>query len=599
MTATDSRRTSRRRSRPPFYRRWWFWLIVVIALLVGAAAWLGVRGLEAKSELEAALPLASQIQEQVLAGDSAGAEATVAAMAGHTEVARANTGDVVWRAAEFIPVAGANLAALRQLSESSDSLVNDALSPLAEIAPLLTPDAIKPVDGAFDLATLASIQPPVAAAASAVSDSLADVKSIDPAFLLPPLSAAVDRLDRVMSEYEPLLTSTSGILSVLPDALGASGPRDYLLAFQNNAEVMPRGGTVGSLVLVHVEDGRISLAQQASPLDFGLGTEFVIPIEPDAQQLWLGLGKNMQNLTETPRFSLSFDIAREMWQKKFGVEIDGLIALDPIVLSYITSATGPITLPDGGTLTRENLVKSLLSDVYVKYSNPLAQDAYYQAISATTFEAVASGNFDPASLLVAITKGAEEKRVLIWTSDPEEQALLDGSTFQGEPIAGTATTEGMGIYFRDLTPSKMAYYLDQSVTVSQASCADDGTRTTRVTVTLTNSIAPEAVKALPSYVSVARGPISKGDILIGVSAYAPAGYTLAASQSGSESEVTPGTDGDFVVAQTRDLLSPGETITSTFDFVAEGAGLKTMSTDISPVVNPTTVAIETVDCSAL
>jgi len=596
---TQSPPTRARRRR--FFQRWWFWLLIVLVVLAAAIAWLGVRALEAKTELESVLPLASRVQSEILSGDIDGASSTVETMAKHTAVARNNSSDVIWRAAEFVPVLGSNFTAVRQLSESADELVVGALKPLAAISPLMNADAIKPVGGAIDLAPFVEIQAPVAAAAVVMTSSLDEVQSIDRTSLLPQLAEPVEKLDALLSTYEPMLATAADVLSVLPNALGATEPRDYLLAFQNNAEVMPRGGTIGNLVAVHVEAGKISLSQQASPVDFALGSETVIPIDADEQQLWVGLGKNMQNLTETPRFSLSYDIAKTMWFQKFGVEIDGLIALDPIALSYIVGATGPIAVPDGGTLTGDNLVQSLLSDVYVKYSNPLQQDAYYQAISATTFASIMGGDFDPAALLSAITKGAEENRVLIWTANPEEQAVLTGSTFQGEPISSTGKTEGVGIYFRDLTPSKMSFYLNQAVTVSQASCAEDGTRVTRVTVELTNSISPEAAAALPRYVSNPNpnGAIAKGDVLIGVSAYAPSGYTLVSSDSGSESAVTLGTDGDFVVGQTRDFLSPGETITSTFDFVAEGADLKTMSTDISPVVNPTTVAIETVDCSAL
>ena len=589
--------------RRTFYRKWWFWLIVAVVVVVigvaGIAAWVGTRALEAKSELEAALPLASDIQAQVLAGDAEGAAKTAEKMANHTEVARNNTNDPVWVAMEAVPVLGPNLAAVRQLADITDDLADEAIVPLAKLAPLLQGSSFKPVDGAINLAPLIEAKTAVADASASVTSSLQKIEAIDTKPLLDQVSGASTQLETMLAKYEPTLQTASSIIAVVPDALGASGPRNYLLAFQNPTEVMPRGGTVGSLAVIHVENGKVELTQQASPLDFPLRKSTIIPVPDDAQALWVGLGKNMQNLTETPRFSLSFEVAHEMWLQKFGVSIDGLIALDPIALSYIVGATGPITLDDGSVLTGDNLVQSLLSDVYVKYPNPLDQDAYYQKISSTTFGAITGGNFDPMTLFTAVMTAAEQKRVLMWTSNTAEQALLAGSPFQGEPIPTTDVSEGVGAYFRDYTPSKMSYYLNQTVDIAQASCPDTDTRKTRVTVTLANTITPAVLRTLPAYVSTPHDVVKRGDLVLGVKIYGPEGSTFVGGQSGSFATVGPGSDGSYSIGETRDHLHAGDSITSVFDFVSPGAALKTMLSDVSPVVNPTNLNIHQVECSAI
>ena len=38
---------------------------------------------------------------------------------------------------------------------------------------------------------------------------------------------------------------------------GADGPRDYLLVFQNNAEIRATGGLPGSWARLHAEDGKL------------------------------------------------------------------------------------------------------------------------------------------------------------------------------------------------------------------------------------------------------------------------------------------------------------------------------------------------------
>ena len=597
-----ARRSADKKFWRTFFTRWWGWaivgVVVILLLLAAAGAWVATRGLEAKAELEEAIPLASTIQDAVLAGDVDTAIESAKSMAKHTELARENTSDPIWRSAEALPVIGPNLSAVRILAEQADSLAVDAIVPLSSLAPLLEGSALKPVDGALDLAPISDAVDTIDGASAALSASLVRVQAIDKGALLGPVSAAVTKLDKMLAKYEPTLRSASQLVDVIPDALGASAPRNYLLIFQNNGEVMPRGGTVGSMAQIHVENGRVELLEQSSPTNFPRRATPIIPVSDEDQRLWISLGRTAQNITETPSFSQSFDIAQAMWQEKFGVSIDGIISLDPVALSYIVTATGPITLPDGTLLTGDHLVQSLMSDVYVKYPNPKDQDSYYEAISETTFNSITAGNFDPAKLFEAVMKGAKEKRVLMWTSNPAEQALITGSVFAGEPIVATAATEGVGVYFRDYTPSKMAFYLNQKVAVSQASCPDTDTRKTRVTVTLLNTVAAAAARKLPIYVSEPNGLVKKGDIVVGIKVYGPEGSTFVGGESSALEKVSPATDGSYVVGDMRTQISPQGSTTVTFDFVSQGADLKKMQTDVTPVVNATALTVETVDCAS-
>ncbi len=55
---------------------------------------------------------------------------------------------------------------------------------------------------------------------------------------------------------------------LIPDMLGGSGRRTYILAFQNNAEIRSTGGLPGAFAILRAEDGRISLGGQGAGSDF-------------------------------------------------------------------------------------------------------------------------------------------------------------------------------------------------------------------------------------------------------------------------------------------------------------------------------------------
>ena len=44
-------------------------------------------------------------------------------------------------------------------------------------------------------------------------------------------------------------------------------------------------------------------------------------------------------------------------EQQTGTKVDGVIAIDPVVLSYILGATGPVVMPDGETVTQDNVVE--------------------------------------------------------------------------------------------------------------------------------------------------------------------------------------------------------------------------------------------------
>ena len=62
-------------------------------------------------------------------------------------------------------------------------------------------------------------------------------------------------------------------------------------------------------------------------------------------------GQWMQNVTQIPDFAQSGALARQFWLQRHGLDVDGVIAIDPVALSYILRATGPVTLPSGDVLT--------------------------------------------------------------------------------------------------------------------------------------------------------------------------------------------------------------------------------------------------------
>jgi len=273
-----------------------------------------------------------------------------------------------------------------------------------------------------------------------------------------------------------------------------------------------------------------------------------------------------------------------MWKQKFGQQVDGVLAMDPVTLSYILRATGPVQLATGDTLTADNAVKLLLSDVYAKYPDPTVQDAFFASAASAVFDKVSSGSFDTKKFIAAISEGAGEGRMRLWSDHESEQRRLAGTSLAGELPSASAATRQFGVYLNDGTGAKMDYYLEKTVSVGSSVCRKDGRPTSVVQVTLKNTAPADAATSLPTYVTGGGNfGTEPGKIKTLIAVYAPtSALYLGSAQDGEQVGVQTTSDGGHPVAQLQTLLAPGESTTFRVAFLGKAefanAGVQAMST---------------------
>ncbi|SKA82296.1 Protein of unknown function [Agreia bicolorata] len=577
-------------------------VIIFVVLLVGAVAWVGVRGYLAKGELEAALPLASQLKSQVADGDAVGAAASASGLASHASEAAALTSDPIWRAAELVPWVGQNLTVMRELSSTVDNVSRFGIGPLTSLAGSIGLSDFKPADGRVDLQPLVDAQPALAESSTSVEDAITRVQAIDTDGTLQPLIDARQKLLDSLLEASSGLTVLNKAAQLMPAMLGADGPRNYLVLFQNNAELRSTGGIPGAMAMVQTDGGSMSLTQQTSASSFPKFPAPVVELPQETRALYGDhTAQYMQDVNFTPNFALSGQIAREMWNRKYGVQVDGVISLDPVALSYLLRATGPVTLPTGDQLTSDNAVKLLLEDVYARYKNPTEQDAFFASAASAVFEKIATGSLEPQALISALTKAGEENRILIWSSHDEDQAVLADTTLAGGLPVSDEAKQNFGVYFNDSTTAKMDPYLQVSIAAGQKVCRNDGLPSNSVRVTLTNTAPADAATSLPDYVTGGGlFGIPQGNIRTNVAAYgAPGLYNLGVSRDGARIAYQGATDEGYGVSKVEVELAPGESTVLDFQYLGDVPSIRPVTVQHTPLVNPIETLPLDVDCGAV
>lgn len=577
------------------------WTGAVLVLLVAGAAWVGIRALQAKSELEAAVPLASTLRDAVVAQDSAAISRASSQLHAHASRAESLTSDPVWRIAEFVPGLGPNLGAMRSMTEVVSRLSSDAVGPLTRVATSISLSDFKPSNGSIDLSPIKAIEPAVTQAAAALERSAKRVDEIDVTQTISQIVEAKAKLKQQLDELLPSIGALEHAVRLAPLMLGSDGPRNYLVLFQNPAELRASGGIAGAMALMTTDAGSIALTQQASSSDFPRYVNPVGEIPEDTEGLYGSIvGEYIQDTNLTPNFPLTAGLARQMWADRFGVEVDGVISMDPVSLGYLLDATGPIKLATGDELDSANAVDVLLNDVYKRYPLPAQQDAFFAAAAKAVFEKISSGDLEAEKLIDGLARSVDEHRLLIWNTREEEQNQLEGTALGGVPLP--QRSPGVGIYLNDGTGAKMDYYLDVSSSIGTASCRQDGRRYVTATVTLSNS-APADAAELPTYITGGgEYGVTPGTIRTLISSYGASDFVnLGATQDGQIIRTHSATEGGLPVTQVSVDLQPGESSTFSFGFLASADLNRDLSSEdvqITPGINMNETSVVALPCES-
>lgn len=554
------------------------WIVGILLVSAGSVAWLGHKATIIKSELTAATGLLPDLKEAIANNDAPQASSVSTSLLDHTSSAREAASDPLWKAASALPWFGPNLQAASEVATTADDVARLAAVPLVNAFQSLDWKTLTPTASGMNLEPLREATPRIQAAAHAVRESAQRLDNIDTANLLPQIAGPLTEARGELTGLSKELNSASSAATLAPAMLGAESPRRYLLLMQNNAESRATGGIPGALAVLSVDKGSLKLEEQTSATALGA---FVPPIAIDAEQQSIytpRVGRFMQDVNLTPDFATTASTALAMWEKSKGERLDGVLSLDPVALSFILEATGPVKITDPivqqigsdlpEELTGKNVVQTLLSDAYSKIEEPKLQDVYFAGTAKEIFGALSSGKTDPKKLMDALTKGVEERRILLWSAAEAEQATI-GQYPLGGMVSGVAISPAQfGVYFNDGTGAKMDYWMKRSVQVVK-DCTRDGYREVAVRVTSTNMAPADAATSLPAYVTGdgAFG-VPAGTVQTNVVAYGPV-------QANIDTVVKDGVKIPFAAQQHSQRgvgtstirLAPGESTTLEFNFV--------------------------------
>jgi len=288
-----------------------------------------------------------------------------------------------------------------------------------------------------------------------------------------------------------------------------------------------------------------------------------------------------------------------MWAQQSAINVDGVIAVDPVALSYILGAVGPVTMPDGEVITRDNVVELTESTVYARFTtDQIARKKYLQDIANEVVKKVTGRIESPRQLLDALGKAVSERRIAVWSSSQADQKLLEET-----PLAHVIPDDPAPyaeVVINNLGGNKMDYYLKEKIEYAADGC-DGETRKSTVTIRLTNTA---SAKPLPDYVANSAGilpevpiDVPSGTMVSSVRLIATKGAELvSALGNGERAPIFTGTERGHPSFEVQIALRPGQSAELTFH-LSEPTSPGAPRVPIQPLVDTVTPVVSVPECS--
>ncbi|MDO8512676.1 MAG: DUF4012 domain-containing protein [bacterium] len=269
-------------------------------------------------------------------------------------------------------------------------------------------------------------QPLVKSLAEQLNKIDGEIKDINPSVLPSEIQGDLLQLQKSVHLLAQVIESYLDSHEVLNMLLGAKQDRQYLFLFENNRELRPGGGFIGSFALANLSKGGVKKVKVDTIYNpDGQLRDFIIPPTPlkKITDRWFSRDGNW-----FADFRTNAQKVATLFEKSGGPTVDGVIAITPSVLQQMLRVTGPIPMPDYNlTIDANNVIDETQRLVTYDYdkeeNNPKAfiSDLMPEVMSRVT-KLPQDRWGDLASVFGDSLK---QKQLLIWFRDIDAQTRIE------------------------------------------------------------------------------------------------------------------------------------------------------------------------------
>lgn len=277
------------------------------------------------------------------------------------------------------------------------------------------------------------------------------------------------RLQQSLKIYGPTLTLMTAEIDSLPSLLGFPQKKTYLVLLQNNNELRPGGGFIGSYGILTVDRGLIGPLKVHDVYD--ADGQLIGRVEPPfALRRYLGASNwYLRDSNYASDFVTNAEKAAFFLDKETGQRVDAVIGVDTTTLVRTLSIVGSVkVISYGEELNKDNVVKLTQDKAQTNFFPGSTQKKdFLRASLGALEEQIKTSPQKQPELLALIGQLFLEKHLLLVSFDPDLQKIIAAnqlsSTLPREQVLENTAQDFLGLSEINVGQNKVNAYLTRQI----------------------------------------------------------------------------------------------------------------------------------------
>ncbi|MFO0704455.1 MAG: DUF4012 domain-containing protein [Candidatus Andersenbacteria bacterium] len=313
---------------------------------------------------------------------------------------------------------------------------------------------------------LVAVQPDIKTVSSELTQAGTLLLNLDtrslPQSIAQPVTALKTQLPAVLDQLRQL----SGLTGVLAEVAGATTARTYAVVFQNPNELRPTGGFWGQIAFVKLQHGQVErLDIKSIYAPAGQVRSKLVP--PEGLDV-ISKEFALQDANWYPNFATSARVLLDFLSQTGDPRLDGVIALNPRVVTDLLALTGPVKIDQLGlTVTEDTFVEEAQYEVAKK--DTARDQTFFPSFAEQLLQRVFALNREQwLAVAGSLMQAVEHKDIQIFFGDATLAQLptalgAEGSLASATTSAGDgATLDIVAPVFANIGGGKTDQYVQES-----------------------------------------------------------------------------------------------------------------------------------------
>lgn len=276
------------------------------------------------------------------------------------------------------------------------------------------------------------------------------------------------------------------IYQIIPKIFASEDQKNYLILFQNNSELRPAGGFLGSFAVANFQDTALKGLDFQTNI-YNIDKPFMAknPITVPPEYLYITPSVALRDSNYNPDFKLASQKVLWYYNQETGKQAEGVMALDTTLITNLLKIVGPIDMPDYGlSITGDNFLSEIEYQVEIGYFKDKAnwpENAPKKILSemmpkiiGKTFSGLGD-SVKRSQIMSLLDQSLKQKHLLFYTDDGTIQNYLEANNYAGR----IDSTDQDYIYLSDSNIGGKKSSLNVKETVSQKISIDANGKATK------------------------------------------------------------------------------------------------------------------------